>query len=147
MRRPIHLRTECGRKQLSLGAANSATRILLILQVLKNGLSYANSTDWPTTISTKLLRLHSRVQDNCIGSFSKIVAPSSQPSAFLHPSQQLARRHGPRGYAVSRSYRPWLRDEFSFRCVYCQIREQWGRLTGEFDLDHFLPQRHNTDRA
>lgn len=44
------------------------------------------------------------------------------------------------GYSDYRSYRPWLRDEFDFRCVYCLIREQWGRVTGEFDLDHFLPQ-------
>jgi hypothetical protein len=42
-----------------------------------------------------------------------------------------------------RSYRPWLRDEFSFRCVYCLIREQWGRVTGEFDIDHFVP--HSAD--
>jgi len=30
-----------------------------------------------------------------------------------------------------------LRDEFSFRCVYCLLREQWGRVRGLFDLDHF----------
>ena len=38
------------------------------------------------------------------------------------------------------SYRPWLRDEFAFRCAYCLIRERWGRVSGEFDLDHFVPQ-------
>jgi hypothetical protein len=39
-----------------------------------------------------------------------------------------------------------LRDEFAFRCVYCLIREQWGHVTGEFDLDHFLPQVSHRDR-
>lgn len=63
--------------------------------------------------------------------------------AFRYPSRPSERRHGPAGYADHRSYRPWLRDEFTFRCVYCLIREQWGRATGEFDLDHFLPQVRN----
>jgi hypothetical protein len=52
---------------------------------------------------------------------------------------------GPRGYADYRSYRPWLRDEFTFRRVYCLIRERWGRVTGEFDLDHFIPQIRAVD--
>lgn len=60
--------------------------------------------------------------------------------AFRYPPYRPVRRHGPQGYANYRSYRPWLRDEFAFRCVYCLIREQWGRVTGEFDLDHFVPQ-------
>jgi hypothetical protein len=38
------------------------------------------------------------------------------------------------------SYRPWLRDEFDFRCVYCLKRETWGQVTSEFELDHFAPQ-------
>jgi hypothetical protein len=42
-----------------------------------------------------------------------------------------------------RSYRLWLRDEFTFRCTYCLVRERWGRLTGEFDLDHFVPHAEN----
>ncbi|MGH7137987.1 MAG: HNH endonuclease signature motif containing protein [Pirellulales bacterium] len=60
--------------------------------------------------------------------------------AFRYPDRPLSRRHGPSDYADYRSYRPWLRDEFAFRCVYCLVREQWGRATGEFDLDHFVPQ-------
>jgi hypothetical protein len=58
---------------------------------------------------------------------------------FVYPSTPLQRRHGPQGYADYASYRPWLRDEFTFRCVYCLLREQWGRLRGTFDIDHFLP--------
>ena len=60
-------------------------------------------------------------------------------AAFLYPSQLPVRRHGPQGYTDVESYRPWLRDEFAFRCVYCLFREQWGRVVGTFAIDHFLP--------
>ncbi len=36
---------------------------------------------------------------------------------FVYPTLPHVRRHGPRGYADYPSYRPWLRDEFAFRCV------------------------------
>ena len=58
---------------------------------------------------------------------------------FDYPPVPHVRRHGPAGYADLASYRPWLRDEFSFRCVYCLLREQWGRVRGSYDIDHFLP--------
>jgi hypothetical protein len=58
---------------------------------------------------------------------------------FHYPDKPHVRRHGPRGYADYESYRPWLRDEFAFRCVYCLLREQWGRVRRTFDLDHFRP--------
>src|SRR5688500_10301631 len=58
---------------------------------------------------------------------------------FQYPVQLHQRQHGPHGYLDAESYRPWLRDEFSFRCVYCLVREQWGRVTRSFDLDHFVP--------
>lgn len=60
-------------------------------------------------------------------------------TAFFYPSQPHIRCHGPQGYADVASYRPWLRDEFAFRCAYCLFREQWGRVVGTFDIDHFLP--------
>ena len=62
---------------------------------------------------------------------------------FDYPNQRLERRHGPSGYTAYESYRPWLRDEFDFRCVYCLKREVWGQVTSEFDLDHFVPQSIN----
>jgi hypothetical protein len=58
---------------------------------------------------------------------------------FVYPAAPHVCRHGPKGYADHGSYRPWLRDEFGFRCVYCLVREQWGRVAGLFDIDHFLP--------
>jgi HNH endonuclease len=64
---------------------------------------------------------------------------------FDYPDPRTQRRHAPAGYAAYDSYRPWLRDEFTFRCVYCLIREQWGRRSGDFDIDHFQPQRLRPD--
>jgi hypothetical protein len=58
-------------------------------------------------------------------------------AAFVYPAEPHVRRHGPQGYAGTESYRSWLRDEFSFRCVYCLFREQWWRLCGTFAIDHF----------
>ncbi len=67
--------------------------------------------------------------------------------AFTYPPGPLVRRHGPAGYKDHRPYRPWLRDDFTFRCVYCLVRERWGRVTGEFGLDHFVPQVLEPDKA
>jgi hypothetical protein len=57
---------------------------------------------------------------------------------FVYPPAPHLRRHGPQGYGNYRRYLPWLRDEFTFRCVYCLRREQWGRAAGELQIDHFL---------
>lgn len=65
---------------------------------------------------------------------------------FQYPEPRAERVHGPAGYASYESFRPWLRDEFSFRCVYCLKRENWGQVTGEFELDHFQPQSLAPDR-
>ena len=59
---------------------------------------------------------------------------------FEYPTEPHRRRHGPRGYAAAESFRPWLRDEFSFRCVYCLRRETWTIRKGEFVIEHFVAQ-------
>ncbi len=59
---------------------------------------------------------------------------------FDYPESRAKRIHGPSGYSSYESFRPWLRDEFTFRCVYCLKRETWGQVTGEFELEHFEPQ-------
>ncbi len=64
---------------------------------------------------------------------------------FVYPPTPHVRRHGPQGYAAYLRYQPWLRDEFTFRCVYCLRREQWGRVAGEWQIDHFLPVAHRPD--
>jgi hypothetical protein len=66
---------------------------------------------------------------------------------FTYPAVPHAWRHGPRGYADYESYRPWLRDEFAFRCAYCLIRETWGPFKGVYALDHFLPVAARPDLA
>ena len=66
---------------------------------------------------------------------------------FDYPEKRSHRRHGPAGYADYESYREWLRDEFCFRCVYCLKRETWGRVTGDFELDHFEPQSVRPEKA
>jgi len=67
------------------------------------------------------------------------------PHPFRYPVEPHVRRHGPLGYADAESYRDWLRDEFVFRCCYCLRRECWGRLKGEFDIDHLLPRTLRPD--
>jgi HNH endonuclease len=66
---------------------------------------------------------------------------------FTYPAAPHVRQHGPQGYAEPKSYRPWLRDEFHFRCVYCLLRERWGRVAGMFDLDHFLPTARHPEQS
>ncbi len=68
-------------------------------------------------------------------------------SPFAYPPAPHVRRHGPQGYADYTGYRPWLRDEFSFRCVYCLLREQWGRVRGAYAIDHFLAVAHHPGKA
>jgi hypothetical protein len=66
---------------------------------------------------------------------------------FAYPAHPHQRRHGPRGYAHYESYRDWLRDEFSFRCVYCLNREQWVIAKGAFAIDHFVPTSINPNQV
>ena len=44
------------------------------------------------------------------------------------------------------SYKPWLRDEFAFRCVYCLCRERWfPDGDAAFGVDHLIPQSEHLD--
>lgn len=63
------------------------------------------------------------------------------PVPFAYPAQRHVRRHGPQGSSHYRQYRNWLRDEFSFRCVYCLRRETWATMPRDFEIDHVLPKR------
>lgn len=58
---------------------------------------------------------------------------------FEYPTAPHVRRHGPAGYKDYSSYRDWLRDEFTFRCVFCLHRELWYGRSGTFDIEHFVP--------
>src|SRR5437870_168701 len=76
--------------------------------------------------------------------------PLAQAAARVlqYPAKPLQRRHGPNGYADYRLYKPWLRDDFGFRCVYCLCRERWepnGHYA--FSVDHVAPQVTHPERA
>lgn len=68
------------------------------------------------------------------------------PAPFAYPPTPHVRRHGPYGYMDYESYRDWLRDEFSFRCVFCLRREQWSPEPGNWDIDHLAPQHSHPQR-
>jgi hypothetical protein len=65
--------------------------------------------------------------------------------AFTYPPHPHTRRHGPRGYRDYRAYKPWLRDECDFRCVYCLWCADGDHM---FSVDHLWPQmRHPARRC
>jgi hypothetical protein len=64
---------------------------------------------------------------------------------FRYPTETRDRRHGPAGYKDYRDYRPWLEDEFLFRCSYCLKRQKWAR-TDIWSVDHLVPQTDAPDR-
>ena len=65
---------------------------------------------------------------------------------FEYPNLPHVRRHGPVGYKEYGSFRDWLRDEFTFRCVYCLHREQWCSRGATFHIDHFIPVTADPNR-
>ena len=69
-----------------------------------------------------------------------IPEPPLADRVFAYPDQAHERRHGPRGYLDDEHYKPWLRDEFAFRCVYCCCREVWfPDGDGSFSVEHVVP--------
>jgi hypothetical protein len=63
------------------------------------------------------------------------------PSPFAYPASAHERRHAPAGYVDYQKFKPWLRDEFTFRCVYCLERERWyPSRAAAFSVDHVVPQ-------
>lgn len=62
------------------------------------------------------------------------------PQPYAYPAAPHVRKHGPSGWNDYRKYRPWLRDEFTFRCVYCLERELWRDMRVAMPVDHFVPQ-------
>jgi hypothetical protein len=62
---------------------------------------------------------------------------------FVYPADPQSRKHGPTGYTDYESYRDWLRDEFSYHCVFSLIRETWP--PSSFHIDHLQPQAERSD--
>ena len=67
------------------------------------------------------------------------------PGPYSYSTTPHVRRHGPAGWKSYRRYREWLRDEFSFRCVYCLERETWRDMREQMHIDHFEPQAIRKD--
>src|SRR5437764_11548376 len=60
---------------------------------------------------------------------------------FVFANAPHVRKHGPRGYERYQTYKDWLRDEFTFRCVYCLERERWyPNGHAGFGVDHVRPK-------
>ncbi len=69
------------------------------------------------------------------------------PAPFAYPTSPHARRHGPSGYKDYADYKPFLRDDFIFRCAYCLERETWyPDRASSFSADHFEPKVLNPSR-
>jgi hypothetical protein len=67
---------------------------------------------------------------------------------FTYPTTPHTRRHSPAGYTDYTSFKPWLRDEFVFCCVFCRIRERFYP-TGQdaFAVEHLTAQVARPDLA
>ena len=61
---------------------------------------------------------------------------------FTYPGSRVVRRHAPSGYTDYSSFKPWLRDEFTFRCVFCLLRERMLGSIGQagFAVEHLTPR-------
>jgi HNH endonuclease len=60
---------------------------------------------------------------------------------FIFATAPHVRKHGPGGYRQYQTYKDWLRDEFTFRCVYCLERERWyPNGHAGFGVDHVRPK-------
>src|SRR5579862_2321903 len=67
---------------------------------------------------------------------------------FVYSNRPHVRKHGPEGYTDYTTYKPWLRDDFQFRCVYCLERERWypsGHAA--FGIDHVQPKGNPNNLA
>ncbi|MES2788806.1 MAG: HNH endonuclease [Planctomycetota bacterium] len=67
-------------------------------------------------------------------------------AAYDFPSGVHVRKHGPQGYSDYSAMKHWLRDEFTFRCVFCLDRETFA-ADGyrRFACEHYLPKSTRPD--
>jgi len=65
----------------------------------------------------------------------------AEPTPFAYPNTAHVRAHGPRDYQRYKAYKPWLRDDFVFRCVFCLTREVWYPSgQNAFHVEHLEPR-------
>lgn len=58
------------------------------------------------------------------------------PTPFRYPKQKHVRRQKPKQYKSNSSFKPYLRDEFEGKCVYCRLPDD---MKGTFGVDHYKP--------
>ena len=58
---------------------------------------------------------------------------------FWYPTKKHQRTEIPPVYANYRDYKPYLKDEFSGRCVYCRKADS-GQDPGSFHVEHYKPK-------
>jgi hypothetical protein len=62
---------------------------------------------------------------------------------FPYSREPIQRKHCPAGYRDYTEFKPWLRDDFTFRCVYCLERELWAPdRDASFSVEHVEPQKY-----
>jgi hypothetical protein len=67
--------------------------------------------------------------------------PDAEPTPFAYPDAHHVRIHGPRDYRRYKAYKPWLRDEFVFRFVFCLTREVWYPSgQNAYHVEHLKPR-------
>jgi hypothetical protein len=63
------------------------------------------------------------------------------PCRLYSPLSPTYANTGRGGYERYQSYKDWLRDEFTFQCVYCLERERWyPNGQASFGVDHARPK-------
>lgn len=66
---------------------------------------------------------------------------------FEYPRRRHRRRHTPAAGRHPSAYKPFLRDEFVFTCVYCLSRETWFRSHASLGVEHFKARSWNPSAA
>lgn len=62
---------------------------------------------------------------------------------FSYPSRRYTRRLAPGPFASYRTYKPFLRNEFRARCVYCMMLDTLASpRANTFCVDHYLAKRY-----
>jgi hypothetical protein len=74
--------------------------------------------------------------------------PDTEPTPFAYPNAPHVRAQGPRSYQRYKAFKPWLRDDFVFRCVFCLTREVWYPSgQNAFHVEHLKPRSRAPELA
>ena len=80
------------------------------------------------------------------GNVSLVSPQLSGSVVFRYPDERHKRRLQPGPFVDYRSYKPYLREEFARRCVYCRFPDHFKYADG-FGVDHYRPRKKYQDLA